>query len=45
MNTFLNKIEKKRQRVGEYNGKRRESANNMVGMGLQREEAREHEKI
>jgi len=42
MNT-LNKLEKKRQRGGEYNGGRRESANNMVGIGLQREEAKEHE--
>jgi len=42
MNT-LNKIKKKRYRGEKYNEGRRESANNMIGMRLQREEAREHE--
>jgi len=32
MKIYLNKIEKKRER--EYNGEKRESANNMIGMGL-----------
>jgi len=42
MNTHF-KIKKKRQRGGEYNGKRRESANYMIDIELQREETREHE--
>jgi len=41
MNTHLNKIEKKRG--GDYNRGKRESANNMIDMELQREEAKKHE--
>ena len=43
MYIYLNKIEKKRQRGREYNEGRKENANNMVDMDLQREEGKEHE--
>ena len=35
-------MRKKKKRGREYNGGWRESANNMIGIGLQREEARKH---